>query len=435
MASKRKSQSGQIVVMVAGAMLLIIAFAALVVDVGLLYGTRRNMQTAADAAAIAGSNALKQQCGTTSGCTCDSEAVCNSAAQDVATLNGYTNGGPNSTTVTVGTPVTPPANPSGGIFVQASVSEVVPTYFMRALGYSTVSVSTTAIAGYDTSPNCIYVSDPSGPKTLQLSGSGSIRASCGLLVASTASDGMYLSGGATVAASTIGVAASSYTGGGSPTCGGSTANCPQTKVAPTTDPLAYLQSEEPTPGPCKTGADQITATAGHGGTITYGTYCNGINVSGGATLNLGPGLYILKGSGTGGKSLNVSASNINGTGVTFYNTGTAGNYGYLDISGSGVAKLTAPTSTANGGIPGVLFFQDPNNTQTATVNGTGAAIFQGALYFPKALVNFSGGSSANTEYVTLDAWQMNISGGAAYIATATSSPGQTPPITTSRLYQ
>jgi hypothetical protein len=440
MASKRKSESGQVMVLAAGAMILIIGMAALAVDVGFLYATRRNMQTVADAAAIAGSNALKDKCGTSPDCTCESQSVCAGAGHDVATLNGYTTttGGSSPVTVTLKTPASAPS-PTNGVYVEADVTQPVPTYFLRALGYDTMTVSTTAIAGYDTAPNCVYVKDPSGSETLLISGSGSIHASCGLLVASTTSDGMHLTGGAAVCASTIGVDATGYTGGGitscgSSTCGASTSDCPTTGVAPQTDPLAYLLSEEPTPGACVTGADQLTATGGHGGTINPGTYCNGINVSGGATLNLNPGLYILNGAGAGGKSLNVSASNLNGTGVTFYNTGTSRTYGQLNISGSGIATLSAPTSAAGGGIPGVLFFQDPLNTQIATVNGSGAARFQGALYFPGALLNFSGGSSTNTEQVTLDAWKMNISG-SAYVGAASSSPGQTPAITTSRLYK
>ncbi len=140
MMSGRKSESGQVVVLATGAMLLILGFAALAVDVGFLYATRRNMQTAADAAAIAGSNALKQDCGTSAGCTCESAAVCGSAAQDVAALDGFTNG-TNNVTVTVKSPASAPS-PAGGIYVEADVSEPVPTYFMRALGYKTVSVST-----------------------------------------------------------------------------------------------------------------------------------------------------------------------------------------------------------------------------------------------------------------------------------------------------
>jgi uncharacterized membrane protein len=104
-------------------MLVIIGMAALAVDIGFLYSTRRNMQTAADAAAIAGSNALKNKCGTDSGCTCESESVCKSAAQDVATLNGFIDG-TNSVTVTVKTPAAAPS-PTNGVYVEADVTELL----------------------------------------------------------------------------------------------------------------------------------------------------------------------------------------------------------------------------------------------------------------------------------------------------------------------
>ena len=165
-------------------------------------------------------------------------------------------------------------------------------------------------------------------------------------------------------------------------------------------------------------------------TISSGTYCNGITVPGGDTLNLNPGLYILTGSG----SLNVSGgAKINGTGVTFYNTDT----GQINISGgTTVATLSAPSDTSNGGIPSVLFFQDPNNTAKATISGGSNDSLQGALYFPATqMLTFSGGTSTNPQNVILDAWKVTISGGSAFVAPPGSSVGGGPPITTSRLYQ
>ena len=252
------AESGQVAVLAAGAMLLIIGMAALAVDVGSLYATRRNMQTAADAAAIAGANALENKCGTSSGCTCESEPSCAAAAaQDVATFNGYTSttGGSSPVTVTVKTPATKP-NPSDGVYVEADVTQPVPTYFLRALGMTTMNVSATAIAGYAPTPNCIYIKDPNDDsKTLTASGGSDIVADCGILDESTNSDGMDVSGGSTVAASSIGLVSSSSSGisASSVTCGGSTANCPQVGVASSPDPLAYLDSEEPTPGACAPG--------------------------------------------------------------------------------------------------------------------------------------------------------------------------------------
>jgi uncharacterized membrane protein len=55
----RRLQSGQIFVLTSLALVAIIGFAALAVDVGFLYSNRRRMQTAADAAAVAGATALR----------------------------------------------------------------------------------------------------------------------------------------------------------------------------------------------------------------------------------------------------------------------------------------------------------------------------------------------------------------------------------------
>ena len=100
--------------------LFFLAFAALVVDVGFMYATRRNMQTVADAAAIAGANALN------SGLTCTSSSC--KAAQDVATLNGYTNGVNNVTVAAVVPPSAVPS-PSDGTYVEVDISQPVQTFF------------------------------------------------------------------------------------------------------------------------------------------------------------------------------------------------------------------------------------------------------------------------------------------------------------------
>ena len=162
------------------------------------------MQTVADAAAIAGANALN------SGLVCDAGSC--PAAQDVASLNGYTNGA-NGVTVTARPPATNP-NPTDGTYIEVDVSQPVPTYFLRAIGYNTVNVGAKAVAGYAPTTNCIYVSDPNNDsKTLTVSGGSDINANCGVLDESTNSDGMDVSGGSSsVSATTVGVVASSYTG-------------------------------------------------------------------------------------------------------------------------------------------------------------------------------------------------------------------------------
>jgi uncharacterized membrane protein len=78
-------------VLVAVAPVVLVGLVGIAIDSGVLWGTKRKMQTAADAAAVAGAVASR-----------DSQSV-TSAADNMASLNGFTNGS-NSVSVTVTCP-------------------------------------------------------------------------------------------------------------------------------------------------------------------------------------------------------------------------------------------------------------------------------------------------------------------------------------------
>ena len=54
-----RQSPGQILVLATITMVILLGFTALAVDIGYLYSTQRRMQTAADAAAVAGATALR----------------------------------------------------------------------------------------------------------------------------------------------------------------------------------------------------------------------------------------------------------------------------------------------------------------------------------------------------------------------------------------
>ena len=143
-------------------MVVLLGFAALTVDMGYLYSTRRRMQTAADAAAIAGATALR-----------DGQDYTKAAA-DVTSLNGFTNSKDN-VTVTVSEPKLPAPYPSGVTYVEVDITEPVPTYFLRVLGYRSLNVGTRAVSGAVSGPACIYVLDPTDSSTLSLTGDVTIN--------------------------------------------------------------------------------------------------------------------------------------------------------------------------------------------------------------------------------------------------------------------
>jgi len=426
----RGHEHGQVIALFCIAMLVVLGFAALAVDVGFLYATRRNMQTAADAAAIAGSNSLNSG---------ESFATAKSAAKDVASLNGYADG-TNNVTVTVKSPANPP-NPGDGTYVEVDVAKPVPTYFMRALGYNTVNVSTTAVAGFAPAPDCVITLDKTAQNSLVTSGGSNLTANCGVVVDSSSTSGLVVSGGSILDAGSVGVVASSESQASS---GVTPAYVPNITAVP--DPLSGVA--EPSVGSC----NALTAnghgyTASGGESISQGTYCGGITVSGGKSLNLNPGTYVLLG---GGLQVNGS-SNLIGNGVTFFNTvwmsgdgaannvGNSNQYKPIVFSGGSSTNLSAPTS---GTLKGILFFQDrnlpsndtgPSGPQN-TVSGGSGAVFSGVLYFPSTPVVFSGGSGVNPENVSLIGDTVTISGGSAYVGPPT-GPAFTPPITASRLYE
>src|SRR5271156_6043494 len=117
----RRQPSGQVVMLSVFSIIALLGICGIVVDIGVLYSTRRQMQTATDAAAIAGANALQSSNG----------ANYQLAATDVAGLDGFTSG-QNGVTVTVAPPATDPG-PSGLSYVQVNITQSVPTYFLRVL--------------------------------------------------------------------------------------------------------------------------------------------------------------------------------------------------------------------------------------------------------------------------------------------------------------
>jgi Flp pilus assembly protein TadG len=411
----RGDEPGQILVLFCFGLVVLMGFLALAVDIGLLWSDRRHMQTAADAAAVAGAVALGEG---------NSDNMQNAAA-GAAALNSFTAtpetySGPNPVTVTINNPPLSGTYKGNSAYVEAIIDQPQTTFFLRALGYATVDVSTRAVSGQISGPACIYAIDPSAADALEESGGATITANCGIIVDSDSTTAAIdLSGGKTkLVGSSIGVV-----GGVTDTGGSSFSPAPITGIAPLPDPLSYLQP--PTLGSCMTGLSESNATSGNGGAIGPGTYCSGIKVSGGNTLNLSSGTYIL----TGSNGLNVSGgSNIIGSSVTIYNGGT----GQINISGGSTTSLTAPTTEP---YEGILIYQDKSNTTSATISGGSGTVYQGALYFPKALLNYSGGSTA-AAYTIIVADKVNLSGGSAFsVNDNTSSLTDGSPIKSGALYE
>ena len=366
-------QSGQVMVLVCLAVITIMGLMGLAADVGSFQQQKQLLQTAADSAALAAAQELNYG---------DSVA----AAKADAARNGFTNG-QNGVVVTVNNP--PKSGPNTGVsgFIEAIVSKPEPTFFLRALGYTTLTISARAVGGIGNGPSCIYILNPAASSAMTVNGNVNIQSGCGLLVDSSSSSGLMVNGNVVINASSIGVV-----GGYSSNGNVSLTPTPKKGILPAADPLAYVQA--PSYGACNYTNFSLNGNNGSSGSpypMNPGVYCGGINVNGNSYLKFNAGTYVLSG---GGMTINGNAV-LTGTGVTFYNTSGTSGYRAITLNGNATLTLSAPTS---GGLSGILFFQDrsvPGTAAGSIINGNSGSTLDGALYFPTTTLTYNGNSSVH----------------------------------------
>jgi Putative Flp pilus-assembly TadE/G-like len=382
-----RSDEGQALVLTTLALVVLMLMAGLGVDVGYLRYQKQQMQKAADAGAVAAADALIYNGQVTA------------AAQSDTAANGFRDG-TDGTAVTVNHP--PKSGPFIGnkYYVEVIVAQAQPTFFMRVGGFNSVPVSARAVgSAAGSAPGCIYALDRAVNGSFQVAGGAQISSQCGIKVNSSSPSAFDVSGGGCITNATfIGIVG----GVGSDACSTPAQGSPGfvTGMTPFNDPLAGLT--EPAPAlPCDPAHTNVNIT--HGIVPLYaGTYCGGIRIGGSSpAVTFGPGTYILYG---GGLQIGTDAT-VTGTGVTFYNTGTAsGNTSYQPISVNGGSGLTlsAPTSDP---YEGILFFEDrnPAGATSGTTNNftsqTGSNV-TGAFYFKTTALSYEGGS-ASTAYTII----------------------------------
>jgi len=383
--------------MTAIGLIALCAVAGLAGDVGYFFDYRRRMQTAADAAALAGAEQLRR----------DNKIA--SAAQAAAATDGFTD----AADVAVHSPPLSGQYAGNPSYVEAIISQTRPSLFMGVLGFQSARVSARAVAGMQDSPSCIYAL--SSTKTaLSINGSSStLSAACGIVVNSSAASALD-AGSGTVFGTSV-----SITGTYSGSCNTTDPSGCRTGVPAEPDPLATRA--DPQFSGCDFGEPNPVKINGGVTTLNPGVYCNGIDITAGASVTFQPGTYILNGGG-----LSVGGnSTIQGTGVTFYNT-ARGKYTYaaVNIAGGTLGFLSAPTS---GPMEGMLFFQDrtitPKSGQSSNViSGSSNLNFQGTFYFPTTNLTFAGGGQVATDYTILVAKTIAVSGNTTLSANFSSLP-------------
>jgi Flp pilus assembly protein TadG len=438
------NESGQATVFALLCMTALIGFVGLGVDVGHFHYMQRNLQTAADAAALAAATEARI-CGGIENCD-----AMQAAAQAAMTENGYTvdkfitncsdQPGTGLTLMIDNPSCYDPNDPNRGAkklnYVEAVVTDHVPTYFARIVGINSVTLTTRAEAEHGVGGPCIYALDPNAAGAIALGVGVLLNSQCGIVDESDNAAALECLVGLGITAPSIQV-----TGGASGLLGGILCGShppPHTYVAAPNprDPLAYLPAPASASNSCGTttaspytgSPSQVSVLLGLGSNIVFnpGVYCGGINITASllSTITFNPGTYILRqGSGgllglgtTGGLTITISAlSTITGSGVTFYSEAGSNSAvnGFSITAPSTLGlfdfNLSAPTDGEYGG---VLFFEAHGNTSPssfllALAQGSGLT---GAIYTPDAPLSY-GVSALSASYNILVAKDISLIGG------------------------
>jgi hypothetical protein len=356
---KRRSQLGQTLALFVILLPGLLAVCALGLDAGNLYVERRQMQAAADLAALAGARLLPNA------------VTATAKAQSIATANGY------ASTVTITTPYSSDASK-----IEVRITRPVSTLFLPILGVSQLDVSARGVARQQILP-------PSGTPFVLMAGSSSCVGNPADTLQWQGSTGTIT--GIVHSNSGIKMTGSSnrWTGGTFYGCTGAYTNTGSSNVI---SPAPVITAALPYPINY-TWNDYCASPTYYNASGTWDLAANGAWWVGGTKTSkrLNPGVYCADGA-TGAITLNVQGTNA--TNVTF------------------VARTTVKITDSN-------FFITPNKLGTAivaygtgnqTINMAAAAGAAGVLFAPNGEANFAA-NGGGTYTGSIIAKTVKVSGG------------------------
>jgi Flp pilus assembly protein TadG len=402
MCALHKNEEGAVILVVAVSIAVLIAFVGLAVDIGQVYVTKQKVQSAADAAALAGVMDLYNgtSAGTTnfgqSTITCPTSSSSQITPCYYARLNGF--GTTSADSVVADFPACGSSTisctklpPNGVNLIRVTVQRTVNTTFLQVVGPTASTVTATAMAAilYPLSAVPIIITHPTLPGALSINGTGSVGFKtkvCGgptrsIQVNSTDPGAVSISGGGLVDLSQS-TCSPGGTGADFAVVGGpsspttlpswlSPVGTTEHYVQPASiirDPLASVPAPTaPPPATAKTplanGVSGCPANPPKACNLYYpGSYPNGINVQN-ETAVFSPGLYYMqsgKGFSAGANSAMYMCTTctldttINSTqsGMVVFNQGG----GTFNVGGNGSISLVG--SDAGSVYKQILFFED-----------------------------------------------------------------------------
>ena len=378
----RRDEHGGAVITVGIALPALLGVTALSVDLGLWYKSRRDYQTATDAAAISAAwQRLKGKSGLLA----------------VAKADAARNG------IVVASPITMQVNnpPASGTYAgEPEAVEVVLTVpektMLSSVVYNGGVTNVVRAVGLIevTGQACVLALNSMAASALKIWGNTTVQAlNCVLGSNSNASSSINIGG------SSILTAESLWSAGGILDAGHTTlVKQPISEAWPLDDPYQNLTVSG-------MGSCAVNNPPNYNSTLTLspGRYCGDVKFGSQANITLQPGTYYIdKGSLTANAGAKIRCNCTGTQGVTFVLTssGSPSDIGTVTINGGADIQLNAP-SDPNAYYKGVLFYQDQQaSANLAKFNGGASMVLNGAIYFKRGQIQYNGDHSASAKSCT-----------------------------------
>jgi Flp pilus assembly protein TadG len=385
---------GNALLIAGAAMPLMIGSAGLASDTIQWTLWKRQLQRAADSAAIAGVYATVQ-----------SQGVNSAVAKDLQTNNktgiALNSGYPQIAYPPATSAYTNPVRVTLAIQKTLSFSAM----FMTA---PPVIKATATAATIETGNYCVVSLENTDETGITATGNGNITLGCGMITNSISLDAAIATGSATVVASPV----AAVGGIGGDQWSGSTELLPFTIAQE--DPFKDVYPPTPT-GTCSA-LTHNDSSARHIANPT-GTLCvSDIDFSKG-TITMDPGTYVIDGG-----DLDVgSQANVSCTGCTFVLTSRTAatdpsSIGQVTMNGGPDLNLTAPTASGNP-FKDILIYQDRRapamqgaQVISNKINGSATSTLSGAIYFPSQALDLNGTAKLTITCGQFVARQVTFSG-------------------------
>jgi Flp pilus assembly protein TadG len=254
--------------------------------------------------------------------------------------------------------------------VTVRLVQTVNSVFGERLGLGKMTIKIASVATVVGKPNiCVLALDPSSQGTLLLEQTSTVTGqNCGVYSNSTHPNGLKAWQSSTLTANVI----CSAGGHGGTTKGNYAPRPPINDCPQFSDPLAARP--EPTIGGC---AATNLIIANQTVTLSGGTYCGGIKITGTSVVTLNPGIYIM----SNGPLMVQDTASLTGTNTGFFFSGNGANFTFTQGS---TVNLTAPK---DGNLAGLLFFASRSqNNLVHTITSDNARQLLGTLYIPSGTI-------------------------------------------------